>query len=331
MSRKFTDDDFVRRITRGHARWLKDPRGKRASFGFTPFYLYTAGICASIHRAVRDGSIAGIIARCPRRVRRDWAYRPRKDWTRDRILLALERFYSEWRDDEEHGREAGVCWSRAYIRRRVEGASMLRAVDYGPVRIEAILRQIGGPMYRDWRRLWNPWDPELMRERVREAHRRWQRDARYGISAGRPFNYAYLARRCGLQILTVVDEHYRGGIHAFMKTVPEAAADWQCRRWRFTNGDVQRGVMALYRRWIRDPAGRSAAMPFGTAYFMRHRQASLVQYLRRHGVRRVLRGRACAPIRAVLGKLPQDFRSLAMRRRRAALRMSAHERVTATA
>lgn len=318
MSRKFMDDELVTRITRGHAHWQKNAHGEAAKRGFTAHYLERQGFCSPIYRAIRTGKIDALIARCPAEVRRDWSYRPRDYWTREQTLRALEEFYRVWNTDTEKGKPAGVRWSRAYLRRVPGGKALLRSVDVEPIRVEVFLRALGGPILTEWHRHHYQWDPERMRERIREVHRCWEGDSVHGKPAGKRFNYHYLACYSGLEIVGAVRDHYLGGIHRFIRTVPEAAADWQCRR-HLSHSIVRAEICALYRQWLRDPRGRVVCMPFGKVYFRFYGKETYVQYLLRNGVRRVLSGQSFRVIRDTLGRLPPGFRSIAMRRRRASL------------
>lgn len=319
MSRRFTNDEVIERITRGYAFWKQDLRGKAAGRGFTAHYLERRGRCYSIYRVINAGRLASILARCPKSVQRDWSYQPREFWTRERVIRTLLGLYAAWQTDARNGQPHGVRWSRAYILRTDGGRNLLRSADQEPIRLEVYLRQHGGPIFTDWHCHRFAWDAERMRLRVRTAHHRWERDAVFGKPAGKKFNYHYLAQHSGLWIVGIVRDHYRGGIHRFIYTVPEAAADWQRRR-RWSHAEVRAAVKTFYRKWLHDPAGRAVCLPFGTSYFRRHRQESLLKYLYRNGAGRVLRGAAYARIRRSLGVRTSGFYSSDMRARRAAFR-----------
>lgn len=225
---------------------------------------------------------------------------PKRAWTKERIHAAFKLLFAQWERDDVGGKPAGKKWNHTYVA-AAGGRNLLRAIAHAYLTPEIFLRQIGGPAFDCWSRGWYPWDPERERELLLDAHARWKRDPLVGNPAGKRFNVYWLEKygyRCRAAL---IDRRFRGGMQAFVRTVPVVYADWSFRR-RVPTALIRRRIRRLHRAWLRDPRGRLGGMRFGWMYLRMIGERGIPTLIQRRGYGVVFRGRVMLPVRRAWGR-----------------------------
>lgn len=322
---RWTDEEFAAAISAAHARWKDDLEGNRGGMPFSIVYLKEHGLSRPSQRYRHEGRFEIALALCPEEVRRDWIP-PRPGWDAARILQGFRDVHTRWKHDAQWGKPVSRPFCRNYLTRCGYGG-LLQSLQHSGLASEIFIARIGGDVAADWRRVHHPWNPARMRDEFRAAHAVWVADAERGRPSGRSFNLNYLQRRGWYRVAIAAERHFRGGIHAFARTIPEIAAEW-----RFPPShrisDIRRDVVAVYRAWRRDPRARAGRYPFGPAYFEAIGQQALIRRVYRVGYRRVVGGIGNAALRRDWGRWVRGMYAPAVRRLRREL-FSAGEKVRA--
>lgn len=310
---RWTDEEFAAAISAAHARWRGDPEGERGGALFSIGYLKGHGLSRPSQRYRHEGRFEIALALCPEEVRRDWTA-PRPSWDAARILQGFRDAHVRWEHDAQWGKPASRPFCRNYLTRCGQGG-LLQSLQHAGLAPEIFIARIGGEVAADWRRVHHPWNPARVRNEFRAAHAVWIADTESGRPSGRPFNLNYLQRRGWYRVAIAAERHYRGGVHAFARTIPEVAADWRFPPLRRIS-DLRRDVVAVYRVWRRDPRARAGRYPFGQAYFEAIGQHALIRRVYRAGYRQVLAGIRHAALRRAWGRWVRGMYAPAVRRLR---------------
>lgn len=296
----WTVERFSDAFVAAHTRWENDcAQGKPANRLFTVNFLRRSGLGRPVFLFRSDGRFSALLAAAPEAVRADW--KESVVWDAASIIAALGALYAAWETDAVWGKPAGRRWSPVYLCRTPFGRRLAKAIYSSRLRPEMFLNRIGGAALADWRRYAVSWDPDTARAEFRKAHNEWRSDTTWGCLAGRPFNYTYLERTGRRLLYRRILGHWRGGIHAFARTISGVSLDWNVRR-PYRRKEIRALALEFFRSWQSDPRGCPEARPFGRRYFARHGRRHVLEYVLRHGIQRTLRGSRFAPLRRVLNR-----------------------------
>lgn len=294
----WTPEYFIEKLTGVHRRWQRDTkRGKLADRHFNRTYCHRYGLRRPFNVFSANGELAALIARCPPDVQMDWRNDRAPEWISERIIARIAEIFEHWK---QHGMSKGMSWNQTYLERNGAGG-MLRSLGRDGLRAETFVRRIGGEVAAHWTVGWRYWDSDRMRTMLRAAHRTWRSDAEYGRPSGKRFCSYYLMRRRYFGLLRATASHCRGGIHGFVRTVPEVARDWFYQP-RYTMSDLRRLLRTLLAAWRHDSAAQNLCVRFGPAYLIATGQRRIFHALERKGRRRVFGHRSMATVVRFWGK-----------------------------
>lgn len=309
----WSSERFVDKMAAVHRLWKRDRRaGKGAGFHFNRTYCTRRGMGRGIQLARESGVFDALLARCPPEVSADWRNDARPEWTASLIRARILEMFAHWK---EHGASRGRKWNQRYF--EMNGAAgMIRSLDRLGLRVEYVVRQLGGEVAASWTRGWFGWDASRMRTLIREAYALWQSDREYGRPTGHRFSTFFLMRRGYSSRLRPVERHVRGGLNAFVRAMPDIAPDWYYRSAR-PSRELRDELRGIFKRWRRDEEARAACVRFGPAYIFAIGHRSLHTAMTRRGIRRFLAHPDLRAVRAAWGRSVPGSQTQEHRRRRA--------------
>ncbi len=243
---KWTPALVAERLNAAHARWREEDRWSQR---FSPGFLEKIGQRQVYGQNRKNGVFAAGLALTSAEVRSSWQARGRRPWSVKFCAARLQELFAAWRIDARHGRPAGKPWSARYV--NAVDHSFLRTAQRRKVRLDALVKRIGGELRFRWKPL-RPVSrrPQEKRRTIRSAaralaaaHRRWLRDEVHGKPVGKRFGAPYL-RQAGEERLDVWIRRHMA-ITMVLAFAPDAVAkDWvwggslQRRRKRVSSGSA---------------------------------------------------------------------------------------------
>lgn len=319
----WSEDRYCYALIAAHSRWRREESENGAAANssrraFCVRYLRDIGLAAPTYRFRHEKRFDAILARCPPEVQRDFQVLAVQEWTPESISTALRELFELWLAARRSG-ATKLRWCPSFLGTMKRGSRLLRSLSYARVPVEVYLARIGGPIVDEWFHKRQRWTRDELRDEFRRAHRTWLAEGANGKPAGRRFNVLYLTIRAR-PLLQAIEKHVRGGVQAFVRTLPEVYRDWSCRTFR-SDAEIRDELFKLHYAWLRAENGRAAGFPFGAGYLRCIGRKDLASAMKRRRPRRIFRGHENAPAARAWGKFVpgmyrRELRMLRQRMRR---------------
>ncbi len=291
---------IVAKIKALHPVFRKEKRrGLVAGFNFKFFRRHEMSYMLA--RAKRNPARwARVRALIPAHVRRDLMFRCWRHRDAE-IFEGLRALYARFGKDRQRGALADPpgTWGPNYVLKssHPEGAWIADTVRRRHTILDDWIGRMRGPIRKNWRRVWHPWNLDRARKGLIEARKKWRRvrrrlpDGTYRPRFGSLFlhdGYSWILRGAG--------KYVPGGIDALARSIPSVGRDWSPLH-GLTDVQIQEAALRLLAAWERDPRGKGV-LRLGPGYSRKHGFARYTKQMELRGIECVLVGERFGAFRA---------------------------------